>query len=196
MGHHILVFEGDDAFGKEVSSGFSKLGATVEVVNDGPKGIELAEQARPDLILLTIELPGMNGFLVCKRIKKHAELKDIPLLILSSEATEETFEQHRKLRTHADDYIRKPIAFTDLLTRVKGYVDFGANGASADDVGDDDVFVVDEDSIAPPPANDADDFAEEAVLSLTPDDVEEAPSSELSLKAPPVPGVMVAFRHR
>ena len=64
----------------------------------------------------------MNGFLVCKKIKKTAELENVPLVILSSEVDEETFEQHKKLRTRADDYIRKPIAFSELFERVKPWV--------------------------------------------------------------------------
>src|SRR5262245_21650897 len=129
MGQRILVFESDVAFAQEVRSQFERLGAVVDVANDGPEGLDLAEVHRPDLILLSIELPGMNGFLVCKKIKKQDNLQAVPLLILSSEATEDVFEQHKKLRTRADDYIHKPIAFTDLLERCKRFVTLEANGS-------------------------------------------------------------------
>ena len=88
MSQRILVFDSDTEFADQVRINFEALGATVDVVDDGPKGIERASEARPDLILLSIELSGMNGFLVCKKIKKSADLKDVPLMILSSEATE------------------------------------------------------------------------------------------------------------
>ena len=80
MSQRILVFENDPDFAREVQSGFGSLGATVDLVSDGPSGLEHAADAPPDLILLSIELPGMNGFLVCKKIKKSAGLKDIPLM--------------------------------------------------------------------------------------------------------------------
>ncbi|HKP63051.1 MAG TPA: response regulator, partial [Polyangiales bacterium] len=131
MSQRILVFENDATFAQEVKSSFERLGASVQVASDGPSGLELAAGNRPDLILLTIELPGMNGFLVCKKIKKTVELENVPLIILSSEVDEETFEQHKKLRTRADDYIRKPIAFADLVERVKPLVPLNGNGAAA-----------------------------------------------------------------
>jgi DNA-binding response OmpR family regulator/chromosome segregation ATPase len=130
MGQRILLFDADAGFAQDVRSKFEAMGATVDVANDGPQGIELATAHRPDLILLTIELPGMNGFLVCKKIKKQDGLSDVPLFILSSEATEDVFEQHKKLRTRAEDYIHKPIAFADLLERVKRFVALESNGHS------------------------------------------------------------------
>ncbi len=125
MPQKILVFENDSDFAGELKVGFEQLGAEVEVVNDGPTGLERAAEGRPDVILLTIELPGMNGFLVCKKIKKSPGVQDIPLIILSSEASEETFEQHKKLRTRAEEYLRKPIAFDELLEKVKQFVPLG-----------------------------------------------------------------------
>jgi DNA-binding response OmpR family regulator len=87
MGQRILVLESDAAFAGEVQTSLQALGATVEVAGDGNQGIDRAMASRPDLILLTIELPGMNGFLVCKKLKKEDALKDVPLVILPSEAT-------------------------------------------------------------------------------------------------------------
>ena len=57
----------------------------------------------------------MNGFSVCNKLKKDPALKDVPLIIMSSESSDETFEQHQKLRTRAEDYVHKPIAFGELL---------------------------------------------------------------------------------
>src|SRR5262249_25263833 len=88
---------------------------------------------------LSIELPRMNGFSVCNKLKKDASLKDIPLVIMSSESSEETFEQHKKLRTRAEDYVHKPIAFGELLERIRAFVKIEAaeressNGIMIDD---------------------------------------------------------------
>jgi len=131
MAHRILVFESDDEFASQVQAGFNRMGVDVEVVADANEGLQRATTSRPDLILVAVELPGMNGFLVCKKIKKHNDLKDIPLVLLSSHADAEgSFEQHKKLRTRAEDYIRKPIEFGDLLERVRKLVPVGDNGAS------------------------------------------------------------------
>ncbi|MCS6798460.1 MAG: response regulator [Myxococcota bacterium] len=131
MSHRILFFESDPEFAGEISRSFRKLGADVEVVADGNEGIERATVSRPDLILLSIELPTVNGFLVCKRIKKTPELKDIPLVILSSDSNaDEIFEQHQKLRTRAEDYIKKPVSFPDLLERVRRLVPIGDGAGS------------------------------------------------------------------
>src|SRR4051812_880816 len=118
----VLVFESDPAFAGELRTELGRLGCTVQVVDDGNVGLQAATADRPDLILLSIELPRMNGFSVCNKLKKDALLKDVPLVIMSSESSEETFEQHRKLRTRAEDYIHKPIAFGELLQHIRAFV--------------------------------------------------------------------------
>lgn len=118
----VLIFESDPEFAAEVAAGFVERGAEVEVVEDGEAGILRAEAKVPDLILLAIELPRMNGFSVCNKLKRHKMLDRVPLLLLSRDATDETFEQHRRLRTRADDYIKKPITVADLLDRVSSHV--------------------------------------------------------------------------
>jgi len=133
MSQRVLVFDSDAAFAAGVRQNFERMGLAVDVANDGPSGLELASAHRPSLILLSIELPGMNGFLVCKKIKKMAELEHVPLVIMSSEVDQETFEQHKKLRTRANEYIRKPIEFPALMNVIKRYVQTGtapANGAN------------------------------------------------------------------
>jgi DNA-binding response OmpR family regulator len=99
----VLVFESDPSFAGELRTELGRLGATVQVVDDGNVGLQVAASDRPDLILLSIELPRMNGFSVCNKLKKDESLKHVPLVIMSSESSDETFEQHRKLRTRAED---------------------------------------------------------------------------------------------
>src|ERR1700759_3436250 len=125
----VLVFESDVAFAGELRNELGHLGCAITVVDDGNVGLQQAAAERPDLILLSIELPRMNGFSVCNKLKKDPNLKDVPLIIMSSESSDETFEQHKKLRTRADDYPHKPIAFGDLLSRIQPFVTLGA-GAS------------------------------------------------------------------
>ncbi len=127
----VLVFESDPSFAGELRTELGRLGATVQVVDDGNVGLQVAAADRPDLILLSIELPRMNGFSVCNKLKKDAALKDVPLIIMSSESSEETFEQHRKLRTRAEDYVHKPIAFGELLQHITRFVPFDAAAPDA-----------------------------------------------------------------
>src|SRR5262249_22166441 len=116
------VFESDPSFAGELRTELGRLGATVQVVDDGNLGLQAAASDRPNLILLSIELPRMNGFSVCNKLKKDPQLKDIPLIIMSSESSEETFEQHRKLRPRAEAYVHKPVAFGELLQHIKTFV--------------------------------------------------------------------------
>src|SRR6187551_1153683 len=126
MGQKVLVFESDANFAADLRNELTKLGCNVQVVDDGNAGLQQATSAKPDLILLSIELPRMNGFSVCNKLKKDPSLKDVPLIIMSSESSDETFEQHRKLRTRAEDYVHKPIAFGDLLARIQPFVALSA----------------------------------------------------------------------
>ncbi|MCG8557435.1 MAG: response regulator [Proteobacteria bacterium] len=139
MTHRVLVFENDERYSAELRAELESLGASVDVANNGLDGIKQAEDARPDLILLAVELDGMNGFLVCKKIKKNSNLRSVPLIILSSEATEETFEQHKRLRTRAQDYVRKPISAQDLVARARQLVELGGPAASTGDGADADI---------------------------------------------------------
>ncbi len=125
----VLVFESDVAFAGELRNELGNLGCTTTVVDDGNLGLQQAASEKPDLILLSIELPRMNGFSVCNKLKKDPNLKDVPLIIMSSESSDETFEQHKKLRTRAEDYVHKPVAFGDLLTHIRGFVPLGAAAA-------------------------------------------------------------------
>src|ERR1700733_8982236 len=126
MSHKVLVFESDAAFAGELRNELGKLGCSTSVVDDGNLGLQQASSDKPDLILLSIELPRMNGFSVCNKLKKDPSLKDVPLIIMSSESSDETFEQHRKLRTRAEDYVQKPIAFGELLQHIRSFVKLGA----------------------------------------------------------------------
>src|SRR5579862_2016919 len=140
----VLVFESDIVFAGELRSELGSLGCTTTVVDDGNVGLQQAAIDKPDLILLSIELPRMNGFSVCNKLKKDATLKDVPLIIMSTESSEETFEQHKKLRTRAEDYVHKPISFAELLEHVQAFVAIGApasEGGEAAIVIDDEIEI-------------------------------------------------------
>jgi CheY-like chemotaxis protein len=151
MATKVLVFESDAAFAVELRNEFGKLGCSTTVVEDGNAGLQQAAAEKPDLILLSIELPRMNGFSVCNKLKKDPNLKDVPLIIMSSESSDETFEQHKKLRTRAEDYVHKPIAFGELLLHVQGFVPLAGGPGSEPDgaiVIDDEIEIGNSDYVA------------------------------------------------
>ena len=98
MAKKILLIESDGAFAHEMSAAIEARGCAARVTADGKEGLDLARVDRPDLIVLCVELPKMSGYSVCNKLKKDDELRSIPLLIISAEATPETFDQHRKLK--------------------------------------------------------------------------------------------------
>jgi len=145
MSNKVLVFEHDAGFAAELRRELNRLGCQVTLVDDGNAGLQQAASDRPDLILLSIELPRMNGFSVCNKLKKDPSLKDVPLVIMSSESSEETFEQHKKLRTRAEDYVHKPIAFGELLQHMRALLPNLGDGQGGDEeIAIDDDLVVGE----------------------------------------------------
>lgn len=122
---NVLVFESDPSFAGTLQTELEQRGCSVRVVDDGNEGLRLASSSRPDLILLSIELPRMNGFSVCNKLKKDPQTSGVPLIILSSDSTEDVFEQHRKLKTRAEAYFRKPIEWGALLPHIESLVVLG-----------------------------------------------------------------------
>ncbi len=86
-------------------------------VNDGIEAMKAVEEEMPDLILLDIMLPKMNGFQVCERLKKNNNTKAIPIIMLT--ALKELKDKIRSLEVGADDFIMKPFENVELLARVR-----------------------------------------------------------------------------
>jgi len=122
MSKTVLLIESDTTFAREMSAALEAKGFGVRVSSDGREGVELARALHPDCVVLCVELPGLSGYSWCNRLKKDEKLKSIPLVITSSEATPETFEQHRKLKTRAEDYLIKPFPPATLVERVGALV--------------------------------------------------------------------------
>ncbi len=92
-------------------------GFEVVVCGDGKQGLELALQEDFSLILLDIMLPGMDGFQVCRNVRK---VKEVPILMVS--AKREDIDKIRGLGLGADDYISKPFSPSELVARVKAHI--------------------------------------------------------------------------
>src|SRR5688572_31815817 len=85
----VLIFESDPVFASELRSGLEQHACSVTVVGDATEGLQVAASDRPDLVLLTVELPRINGFSVCNKLKRDPGLKSVPLIIMSSDSRSE-----------------------------------------------------------------------------------------------------------
>lgn len=85
--------------------------------DNGKEGIELARQHKPDLILLDIMMPGMDGHEVCAILKDDQQFSQTPIVFLTARGDEKT--EVKSLDRGADDYLTKPISTTKLLSRIK-----------------------------------------------------------------------------
>ncbi len=90
---------------------------TVHAAYNGNDALSIAKKEKPDLILLDIMMPGMNGFEVCKSLKSEPETKRIPVIFLT--AKENEIDEIVGLEIGADDYIQKPISPRIVLARIK-----------------------------------------------------------------------------
>jgi two-component system alkaline phosphatase synthesis response regulator PhoP len=113
--HLVLVIEDDPAIrlGLRKSLGFE--GYDVLEAGDGERGLEMVFQRRPDLVVLDLMLPKVNGFEVCRTIRKHDPT--IPILILS--AKDQEMDKLMGFDLGADDYVTKPFSTRELTARVK-----------------------------------------------------------------------------
>jgi CheY-like chemotaxis protein len=122
MSKNILFIESDAPFARAMTAALEEKGFVVRLCADGKEGVDLARDLRPDAIVLCVELPKMSGYSVCNKLKKDDKLRSIPLVIISAEASPETFEQHKKLKTRAEDYLIKPFAGDTLVERLGALV--------------------------------------------------------------------------
>ncbi len=111
----ILVIEDDSAIrlGLKKTLGFD--GYRVIEAPDGERGLELVFEQRPDLVVLDLMLPRLNGYEVCRTIRKHD--KTIPVLILSAKGEE--MDKLTGFDLGADDYVTKPFSSRELAARIK-----------------------------------------------------------------------------
>ncbi len=96
----------------------NKAGFSVLIANDGIQGLEMAKANRPDVIVLDLMLPGLDGKSVCKSLKKDPETESIPVLMLTAKS--DTADRVQGLEIGADDYVTKPFSPRELVLRVQG----------------------------------------------------------------------------
>lgn len=111
----ILIIEDDLAIGAFVQTALEREGFGVELVERGEAALERAETFSPDLILLDLMLPGLDGLQVCQALRRRAQY--IPIIMLT--AKDDDVDKIVGLELGADDYITKPFKIRELLARVR-----------------------------------------------------------------------------
>src|SRR6185503_15714299 len=117
-GHSILVADGDADSRALVSELFERVGLSTREATTGYDALELAESARPSLVLLDVELPGMSGYETCRELR-NLYGETLPLVLLSGTRTD-ALDRIAGLLIGADDYIVKPFEPGELLARARG----------------------------------------------------------------------------
>lgn len=119
----ILIVEDEESLLKLESILLSSKGYTVTGVMDGKAALEALAADRPDLVLLDIMLPLLDGFEVCRRIKENPETRGIPVVILTAKKSRDDME-HGK-RVGADAYITKPFKSATVIEIIQGLLGNG-----------------------------------------------------------------------
>ncbi len=114
MAERILVVDDEVALQETLAYTLQRQGYEVEVVGDGLSALRAAREHEPDLMILDIMLPGMDGFEVCRVLRQEMNL---PILMLT--ARDDEIDRVVGLEVGADDYLTKPFSMRELLARVK-----------------------------------------------------------------------------
>lgn len=111
----ILLIEDDPSIQRGLELNLSLEGYAVRCASDGPAGLAVAAEWKPDLVLLDIMLPSLSGYDVCRELRRRSPT--LPILILSAKGSE--LDKVRGLDLGADDFVSKPFGLAELLARVK-----------------------------------------------------------------------------
>ena len=118
MKEKILIIEDEEDLVKGLKMNLADEGYEIDYSLNGNEGLTKALKSRPDLILLDIMLPGMDGLEVCKELRRNNT--DVPILILTAKGEE--IDKVVGLEMGADDYISKPFSIRELLARIKAHL--------------------------------------------------------------------------
>ncbi len=114
MAHTILLVEDDTTLAEALRYNFEREGYNVLMASDGIQGLELARRQNPDLLILDVMLPHLDGFSVCRILRQESE---VPIIMLT--ARQDEVDRIAGLELGADDYVSKPFSLGELLARLR-----------------------------------------------------------------------------
>ena len=113
----VLVIDDEENIIEFIRLGLRYEGFHVESASDGEQGVTAAQRINPDLVILDVMMPGIDGLEVCRRLRDNPTTHDVPILMLT--AKDEVKDRIIGLKTGADDYLTKPFDFDELLERIR-----------------------------------------------------------------------------
>jgi two-component system response regulator RegX3 len=111
---HILLIDDERKLTDPLSSSFQRAGYEVSVANDGHAGLSMAMVVNPDVIVLDVMMPGLNGWQVCQAVRQHST---VPIIMLT--ALDDSIDRIKGLELGADDYLVKPFSYKELEAHVR-----------------------------------------------------------------------------
>jgi len=117
MSKRVLVVDDEPNIRLSLEFLMRKAGYEVTGVEDGEAALEAFKDAAPDLVLLDVTLPKLNGYEVCEAVRANPEWKGVRILMLTARGRE--IEREKGLALGADDYVTKPFATKDVVERVQ-----------------------------------------------------------------------------
>ncbi len=136
MSKRILLIDSDESFAQGLSDAITARGFLATLATNSEQGMTMAKQDNPDLIVICVEAQPTNGYMLCTRLKKDEALKGIPVILTSANATPDSFEKHKKLKTHAEEYLIKPFETQLMLEKASALlgVELPAEMTTEDDI--------------------------------------------------------------
>src|SRR3954462_13857005 len=130
---NLLCIEPDGATVAEIRSALEPYGFGIENIPNGDDAIEWGRSHPTSLIILSVE-PRKVGYAICNKLKRSPSLREVPLILISAEETLATFEQHKKLKSRADEYLLKPLDMSELASKVDQLVGLGPKEQRTDEM--------------------------------------------------------------
>jgi len=114
---HILVIEDDDIVARTIERSLRGDEFRVLLTNSGVEGLKAARRRTPDLVILDIIMPGMDGYTVCREMRSDPLLAEVPILFLTAKIKDE--DKIAGFNAGADDYLCKPFNIDELILRLR-----------------------------------------------------------------------------
>jgi len=145
-----LCIEPDAATADQLRRLLEPHGFKVKNIPNGDEAMEWGRTQRPAVIILSVE-PRKVGYGICNKLRRSPSLREVPLVLISAEETPATFEQHRKLKSRADEYLLKPLDGKDLLAKIGRLLRMDLGAGEDDEVheldADSDIVLAEDDDI-------------------------------------------------
>lgn len=120
MPKKILIVDDEKDITETLGFMLKAKGYEVVTGNDGEEGLKLAKEQAPDLIILDVMMPKINGYKICRLLKFDAKYKQIPIIMVTARSQDE--DKIIGEETGADEYVTKPFEFSEILEKINKYL--------------------------------------------------------------------------